>query len=390
LHFWRRFFLATSARLVLDSFLDSFMMSKRLAIRLSSLGDVILASAALEVPRRTGERWDWLTLPEYASLLEGHPGVGKVWTFDRKSGLAGWIRLAQELYRAEYDVILDLHRSHRTRVLKLCFRVLLFARSTRRRLPNRAGGARHRTIWKTVSKQRFRLYGYFLFKAVWPKAWRPERWVVRHALIAGGTGAERPDLTHLVESGLRSSTVEGLLGTMGQRDFLCVMPGARWDGKKWPVARFRALLERLGMSVVVLGSKDDSESHALVAALETLRREGQLAESAVGRLSFKETAAVLSRSVGFVGNDTGLAHLAEAVGVPVLVSFGPTAPDMGFGPWRERSAALRSSLWCSPCGKDGRYCFRVKNRYQCLQSLDAERAFAQVPAWLKKKMADES
>ena len=94
--------------------------------------------------------------------------------------------------------------------------------------------------------------------------------------------------------------------------------------------------------------------------------------SGVGRWSIREVAQVIAKASFYLGNDTGLAHLAEAVGTAARVIFGPTVPDMGFGPWRQESFVLQADLGCRPCGKDGRYCYRFTDRYACMKALTAE------------------
>ena len=319
--------------------------------RLSSLGDVILATAALSVANYEPASTDWVVSKEYAGLLCGHPAIRKVWTFDRREGLGAWVKLCRELAAsAEYDEVLDLHASLRTRLARALF--LLFGKGTSPR-------------WQTISKSRWRRWGYCAFKSLWPRAARPVGTVIKSAKLAGGSGTERPDLRHLFTVPLSPVLpVEFKPGS-----YLCVMPAARWSGKCWPVGKYVALLSRLGLPAVVLGTEHDAES---VSLARTLAQVPQIqSHSLLGQRSFTDLAQILAGSLGYLGNDTGLGHLAEAVGVPALMVFGPTASDFGFGPWRKESRSVGSSLWCRPCGKDGRACFRQGNkRYLCLKSLD--------------------
>jgi heptosyltransferase-2 len=145
------------------------------------------------------------------------------------------------------------------------------------------------------------------------------------------------------------------------------MPGSRWQGKRWAPEKFLAVIRACGGMAVVLGGPGDKESFALV---EMLLAEGVPHVSGVGRWDLPAVAQVLAHSTGYLGCDTGLAHLAEAVGVPALVVFGPTSPEMGFGPWRPESRSAGMDLWCRPCGKDGRRCYRPVNKYLCMTGLE--------------------
>jgi ADP-heptose:LPS heptosyltransferase len=87
-----------------------------------------------------------------------------------------------------------------------------------------------------------------------------------------------------------------------------------------------------------------------------------------------ETAYLIHTSRLLLSNDTGLVHLAEAIGKPVVQIFGPTDPGMGFGVWRSESRVVASRLWCRPCSKDGSACFRWGSaRFLCMQQLSGER-----------------
>jgi ADP-heptose:LPS heptosyltransferase len=204
-----------------------------------------------------------------------------------------------------------------------------------------------------VSKARWRLTGYFVFKKIWPRAFRPTPWVQRYGKIAGGTGSERPNLKHLLGPSEALSQFLMSQGLDPQRGYLCVMPSSLWEGKKWPVKKFIEVLKHLPITPVILGTEKDLESLELIQELERAQIPHR---SGVGKWNLKQVAQVLAGSQGYFGNDTGLAHLAEAVGVRATVVFGPTAADMGFGPWREESQSLgRTDLGCRPCGKDGRF-----------------------------------
>lgn len=327
--------------------------SRRLLIRLSSLGDLVLSTAALEVDR-LHDNVDWVVASEFASLLDGHSKINRVWHFQRSTGLLGWLTLCRELWDQHYDEIYDLHVSLRSRLARLLFYFWGI-------VENRDG-----PTWIVLDKQRARLYGYFLFKRLWPKSLRPISLVERFSKAVGGTGTERPNLQHLIRNGL-----DGGHGPfeMLPESYICVMPSAQWAGKRWPVGHYVGLLKKLRRFPVVLGSNRDHASHELV---QCLRSEDMPHFSGVGRWGLPEVAGVLARSGGYIGNDTGLAHLAEAVGVRSWILYGPTASDMGFGPWRPESKSLQSSLWCRPCGKDGRYCFRIKRKYFCLSGLSPD------------------
>ena len=154
------------------------------------------------------------------------------------------------------------------------------------------------------------------------------------------------------------------------------MPSSRWDGKKWPVDKYFEALKKLSYFPVILGSKSDTESFLLS---QKLKDAGIAHLSGVGKWNLPQTAKILAHSQGYFGGDTGLAHLAEAVGTPARIIFGPTTPEMGFGPWMKESQSIGLSLSCRPCGKDGRHCYRVTQKYQCLKGLSPDQVLKFFP-----------
>ncbi|MBC7690127.1 MAG: glycosyltransferase family 9 protein [Methylotenera sp.] len=336
-----------------------YQSTKTLIFRLSSLGDVVLATSVLSAHKGQA---DWVVAREFSSLLEGHPRINRVWTFDRQSGLLGWLELCEQLWKEGYSEVLDLHSSLRTRLAKVYFRWL--ALRDGRSLPR----------WRRLAKSRWKSVGLFLFKTFWPSILRPVPYRRRFALLGGGLGNETPDFKWLLgRDGCHSwenflakmnskTTREGLAGG----NYLCVMPSAAWEGKRLPVETFLRAIKETEPLPVILGTATDQESLQLVDLLE---RSKLPFISGVGKWTLPQVAMVLGNSMGYLGNDTGLAHLAEAVGVPALVIFGPTVPEMGFGPWHEQSRVIDSPLWCRPCSKDGRACFRPIKRYRCLSEI---------------------
>lgn len=90
----------------------------------------------------------------------------------------------------------------------------------------------------------------------------------------------------------------------------------------------------------------------------------------------EQTAQALKRCHHLLAGDTGLVHVAEALSVPVHVLYGPTRPELGFGPFLKESRAIYSNVICSPCNKDGRRCLRG-GTYLCWKKLSVDEALAQ-------------
>ena len=111
-------------------------------------------------------------------------------------------------------------------------------------------------------------------------------------------------------------------------------PTANWHGKAWPTENFAALFQALAVGPLAgaraaifagPGPKEETLSAPMRAALPG-------AIDLCGTLSIPEVAACLERCYLYIGNDSGLMHLAAATGIPTLGLFGPT-------PWQEYSPA---------------------------------------------------
>ncbi len=130
----------------------------------------------------------------------------------------------------------------------------------------------------------------------------------------------------------------------GDRPIIGLGPTANWLPKVWPADRFAALFRALesgplpGAAPAIFagpGPAERSMAQTLLTALPD-------AIDLVGRLSLPEVAACLARCALFVGNDSGLMHLAAAAGAPTLGLFGPT-PAAEYAPAGANATAAVSA-----------------------------------------------
>jgi ADP-heptose:LPS heptosyltransferase len=127
------------------------------------------------------------------------------------------------------------------------------------------------------------------------------------------------------------------------RPWLVLGPTANWHRKVWPAERFAELALRLtapdgalpGAGIAILGGPGDQERSMATPVLTALPQGLDL----VGKLDLPEVAAVLARAAIFIGNDSGLMHLAAAAGAPTLGLFGPTPSDE-YGPAGPKARAV--------------------------------------------------
>lgn len=115
-------------------------------------------------------------------------------------------------------------------------------------------------------------------------------------------------------------------------------PGMVMDSKRWPPANFAALADRLAAryraQIVLIGGAGDN---GRVEAVTTLLTQPHTA--VVGKLTFGQVAALAKQSLLYIGNDTGMTHLAAAAGARAVMILGPSDPAR-YAPFTPDSLAL--------------------------------------------------
>ena len=144
--------------------------------------------------------------------------------------------------------------------------------------------------------------------------------------------------------------------------YVVLAPGASFGpAKMWPLENYAELGRRLVLSerkVVIIGSGMEKDVCSQVADMI-----GPSAEDLSGRTSLSETAGILAGCSLAVCNDSGLMHLAAAVGVPLVALFGSTEPA-ATGPVSDKAVVLQGQAPCAPC-----YLRECPEQYQCFDDL---------------------
>jgi len=165
----------------------------------------------------------------------------------------------------------------------------------------------------------------------------------RVAELAAAVEAAEPPAPRLWLSDEDRAKAQALIPGAGV--VLAIGPAANWRGKQWRAEYFAELVGRLtalggilpGARVAVFAAKSErGQAAPVLDAIPTDRRI-----DLVGKVDLPLAAACLERCALFVGNDSGLMHLAAASGVPTLGLFGPS-PDDRYAPWGPRTSVVRT------------------------------------------------
>jgi ADP-heptose:LPS heptosyltransferase len=159
--------------------------------------------------------------------------------------------------------------------------------------------------------------------------------------LARQLGLPKPQAPRLYLSAERSARVAERLSGAGR--LLAVAPTANWGGKRWPAERFAETVRRLvapdgamaGARLVVFGA-----AHERADATAVLQATGDPIDL-VGDTDLLDVFAMLGHCSLFIGNDSGLMHLAAAAGIPTLGLFGPSA-EWRYRPWGDLGAVVRT------------------------------------------------
>lgn len=328
-------------------------MTRVLAVRLDSDGDVLLTGPAVRALAAAAEQVDLLVSPAGSAAARLLPGVEDVLVFD-----APWSgfrpppvdrhavdALVQDLAGRRYDaavVFTSFHQSPLPMALLARMAAIPFVAATSEDYPGSLLDLRHR-----------RADGLHEVRAA-----------LDLAVAAGG----RQDGEDLRVRG----PLPDVRGLVPEPGYVVLHPGASVPSRALgpdQAQRIAAALGSAGWPVVVTGSPSERALTAVAAA--------RGAVDLGGRTSFAELAAVLAGAACVVVGNTGPAHLAAAVGTPVVSLFSPVVPVERWAPWGVPTVVL---------GDQGAACAGSRARdcpvpgHPCLDSVDAADVLAAVAA----------
>jgi lipopolysaccharide heptosyltransferase I len=341
-------------------------MNRILLVRLGALGDVVHAIPVAAALRRAfpSARIDWLVGAKHRAILDLVPVIDRRLVIDRESaGGTTLFGMVRELRRSRYDMAIDLQGLMKSAALA------------------RSSGA-DRVLGFDVTYLRERLARPFYTEVYDPGCEglydpRETRHVVEInlGLLQGlGIPVAAPEFPL---ARVESEVAAGVCRRTGGR-YALLNPGAQWPNKRWPPERFgrvaAALRERHGlMSVALWGNSERGLAEDLVTHAEG-------AAMASPPASIADLVALARGAAVMVSGDTGPAHIAAAVGTPIVGIFGPTRPSRN-GPWLAKDVTVSREEMCQ-C----RHLRRCRLDRMCLMDIGVE----EVSAAIDRRLAAES
>jgi heptosyltransferase-3 len=327
-----------------------------LVVRLRSIGDTVLATPSLFALKRflPHAEVDILVEDWVAPVLANHPHVDNVIELKR-GGIAGRMNVARELRSARYDVVYNLHGGTTATFL------------------TRATGARHRVGFKTY--QYAKLHTELVPSPLLLWGQQKTHSVEQQLALLGWTGvpvSDRPRTRLGIAPEAAGSIIQRLAAAgLGDRKIALLHPAAAFATKRWATENFARVAEYLserGYAPIAIAAPNESE---LVDDLVNEARVGIL----TFELSLPEVTALASRSQLFVGNDSGIAHIAAAVGTPSVVIFG-SSNIAHWRPWHRAAAeVVFEEMPCQPC--HGYFCEKFPQP-ECILRVPVTRVIAAI------------
>jgi heptosyltransferase-1 len=294
----------------------------------SSLGDIILALPALRALRLSfpEAKISWLVRPEFAGLLENHPHLDEIITFDRKLLGRAWFHpgafgalmsLIRNLRRSKFDVIFDFQGLFRTASL----------------------------AWLSGCKKRFGMANAREFATIFythkiPQSIEDIHMVDFYLKMIQAAGArdfgvefvfpQNPDAENSVDKLLTSHGIE--------ENYAVLISGSAHQDKCWPPECFAQLADKISsqysLSIVATGSASES------GIVEKIKEKADIPiANLAGKTSLSELVALLKRAKLAVSNDTGPGHIAAALGFPLVLIFGRSNP-IRLHPYRRKHCVM--------------------------------------------------
>jgi ADP-heptose:LPS heptosyltransferase len=303
---------------------------KVLLIRLRSIGDTVLATPSLRALKRflPHAEIDILVENWVAPVLTGHESINQIMTLEGRS-LRARAKAAHEVRARQYDVVYNLHGGTTATFL------------------TRATGARHRVGY--ASYQYASLHNH---QAPSPLLlWGQEKThsVEQQLALLGWTGVpvtDRPR-TKLTVTAEANVAINQRLAAAGLADkkFALLHPAAAFATKQWSPKNFAGVVEFLAdnniPTVAIAGPNEDHVLNELVTE--------SAARVVTFGLTLPEVTALAARSYLFVGNDSGIAHIAVAAGTRCVVIFG-SSNIAHWRPWNSAPAeVVFEEMPCQPC-----------------------------------------
>lgn len=318
---------------------------KILIILTGALGDVArgLPLAAELKKLYPDSEITWLVYPVWSPVVKLNKYIDHVIEF--KKGIRGFFQIITSLRKYKFDLVLDLQRNMRSGIFS-------FSTFGKKRLGFNSKNTREpNSLFNTDQ------IGYF------PETESKVLHYLEFIRYLGGNPG-------ILDFGI---VQEKLPARMLEQEYMVFVLGSSWESKNWFLEHYQELAKLCkDHKVVLIGGKG-----------ERMNAENIVSENVinlVGKTSLQEMVSIINYSKIVISPDSGPAHIAGALNVPVITLLGATASKRVY-PWGSEEYVLYENIPCLGCYK--RKCYRQDRL--CMQLIKPERVFSLVEKVLYEK-----
>lgn len=294
---------------------------KILIVRFSSIGDIVLTSPVIRIAKnQLLAEVHYLTKSSFKSIINKNPHIDKIYTIDENIN-----EVISNLKAENYDYIVDLHNSLRSKILKFKLNTKSFS----------------------VNKSNFKKWLMVNFNKGDIEI---SHIVYRYIYTLNSLGAKNDqnglDFYYTKDINLSKEYKIPKL-------YICISLGAKHFTKKIPPKLLSDIISGLDVNVVLIGGNDVLEESKTIVS-NTKKSVLNL----VGLLNIHQSAQVINNSSLVLSSDTGMMHIAAALKKKLVVIWGNTVPNFGMYPYYgqhdiEHINIEINNLKCRPCSKIG-------------------------------------
>ncbi len=341
-------------------------------MRFSSIGDIVLASPLIRAVRKAAgknARVDFVVKKEFAELVSSNHHLSITHEFDSASGFFGLQKLASELRNEQYDLVIDIHDSVRTKLLRSVIGAKKVVVIDKRKFAR----------WQLINLHR-NIYNDALSVA--------ERYI--ETVKQFGIENDNKGLEIFIPDSIQFD-VNGKIAKLRLNKFekvIGICPGAkhstkRWQKEKFAEAAIRAAKE-MNAKILLFGGASEKED------CEFVRNKVNDAVSEISATSFAEEFSLLESAQALeycdvvITNDSALMHLAAAKQKKIVAIFGSTVKEFGFFPYGTESIVIENNnLRCRPCTHIGKSSC-PQGHFKCMEEISANSVYSAVVEILAK------
>jgi ADP-heptose:LPS heptosyltransferase len=319
---------------------------KILIIRFSSIGDIVLTTPVVRcIRQQTGAEVHFLTKEPFRSVVEHNLHIAKVHTIRKRVGEA-----LPALRAERFDFVVDLHRNLRSAQVK------------------RALGVPAQSFDK-LNWQKWLLVNFRINRL--PQVHIVDRYIAAAASLGVVNDGLGLDYFIPKEEELAAQRFLQEHLPKGTTDFIAFVIGAAHFTKRLPEDRIIEVCRLIAAPVVLLGGPDEREQGERIAA-----QAGAHVVNACGKLKLNQSAAVVQYAAKVIAHDTGLMHIAAALGKDLVSVWGSTIPQFGMTPYypagiQKNTTMEVTGLLCRPCSKIG-YAACPERHFRCMRDIGAQ------------------